>query len=66
MIPPKVLTGICVMVAAVWATSMAFDIISPTYEPDPGINAIFGGTIGTALTLGRKDEKEQRANGRRR
>lgn len=60
MIPPKVLTGICIMVAGVWATSIVLDMFNPEYQPDPAINAIFGGTIGTALTLGRKDEKEGR------
>lgn len=60
MIPPKVLTGICVLVAGVWAASIVLTMVDDDYSPDPGINAIFGGTIGTALTLGRKDEKERK------
>lgn len=56
MIPPRVLTGICILVAGVWATSIVLDMIRPSYQPDPAINAIFGGTIGTALTLGRRED----------
>lgn len=59
MLHPKVLTGICIMVAGVWAASIVMDMVSPEYEPDPGINAIFGGTIGTALTLGRREENQK-------
>ena len=59
MLPPKVLTGLCVLVAAVWAASIVLDMVNPEYQPDPAINAIFGGTIGTALTLGRRDERER-------
>lgn len=66
MLPPRVLTGICVLIAAVWAASIAMDMVNPSYEPDPAINAIFGGTIGTALTLGRKGEPERDPKGRRR
>jgi hypothetical protein len=47
------------MVAGIWATSILVDMFNPAYQPDPAINAIFGGTIGTALTLGRKDERER-------
>lgn len=64
MIPPKVLTGICVLVATVWAASIVMDMVNPTYSPDPAINAIFGGTIGTALTLGHKDEQKKQRDRR--
>lgn len=60
MLPPKVLTGLCVLVAAVWAVSIGASMLNPNYEPDPAINAIFGGTIGTALTLGRKEDSKGR------
>jgi hypothetical protein len=63
VLPPRVLTGICVLVAVVWAVSTFYDMASSTYEPDPAINAIFGGTIGTALAIGRKEEQQK---GRRR
>jgi hypothetical protein len=64
MLPPKVLTGLCVLVASVWATSIVLDMVKPDYQPDPAINAIFGGTIGTALTLGHRDGRDDRNNRR--
>jgi hypothetical protein len=64
MIPQKVLTGICVLVAAVWAASIVLDMVNPEYSPDPAINAIFGGTIGTALTLGHKEEQAKKRDRR--
>lgn len=66
MLHPKVLTGLCVLVATVWAASIVLDMVNPEYQPDPAINAIFGGTIGTALTLGRRDERDRPDRGRRR
>lgn len=60
MLPPRVLTGICILVAVIWATSTLWDMASKDYEPDPAINAIFGGTIGTALAIGRKDDRAGR------
>jgi hypothetical protein len=66
VIPQRVLTGICVLVATVWAASIVLDMINPEYQPDPAINAIFGGTIGTALTLGHKEERDARKRRERR
>lgn len=66
MLPPRVLTGLCVLVAAIWAASIVLDMVDPDYQPDPAINAIFGGTIGTALTLGRRDEHRRDEQKRRR
>lgn len=59
MVPPKVITGICVLVAVVWAASILLSMADQDYSPDPAINAIFGGTIGTALTLGHKNEEKR-------
>lgn len=53
------------MVAGIWASSILMDMFNPAYQPDPAINAIFGGTIGTALTLGRKDNDRNDRGGRR-
>lgn len=56
MLSQRVVTRICILVAVLWAASVARDIIDPGYSPDPTLNAIFGGTIGTAMTLGGKKE----------
>lgn len=48
----RTVTALCVLVATVWAASIGLSMVRPDYDPDPAINAIFGGVIGTALTLG--------------
>ena len=57
MIPRPVVTGLCILVAFVWATSIGLSMVNPDYKPDPAINAIFGGVIGTALALGKDTDK---------
>ena len=56
MLSQRVVTGICILVAVVWSLSMARQIVDDGYKPDPSINAVFGGTIGTALALGGKKD----------
>lgn len=64
MLPPRVVAGICILVATLWALSTARDIVDDSYKPDPSINAVFGGVIGTALTLGKNQGESKKAKGR--
>lgn len=64
MLPPRVVAGICILVATLWALSTARDIVDDTYQPDPAINAVFGGVIGTALTLGKNSGEPKKPSKR--
>lgn len=59
MLSGRVLTGLCILVAVVWAASIGRSIIDDGYKPDPAINGIFGGVIGTAVALGGKNTGEK-------
>lgn len=60
MLSGRVRTGLCILVAAVWATSILMSWFNPEYKPDPTLNAMFASIIGFAITLGGKDKDDDR------
>lgn len=65
MLSQRVVTGICITVTALWGGSVARQIVDDSYKPDPAINAVFGGTVGTALALGGKNQTKPERERRR-
>jgi hypothetical protein len=59
MVSGRIRTGLCLLVAVLWATSVARQIFDPTFKPDPAINAVFSTVIGAVVVLGGKDNKEK-------
>lgn len=66
MVSGRLRTGLCVLVAVLWAASVARQILDPEFHPDPAINAVFSTVIGAVVVLGGKEKQEKKTPPQRR